>query len=100
LGLGKHGLPRVIHRGLLIRGNIGLTNQINHRLRWTPLSRPFFARNKLMPGGVFWGLSFGAASEAAPPFRPSNRRSGRIPAEPYPRFECFQCNTNILARKR
>jgi hypothetical protein len=23
-------------------------------LRWTPLSRPFFARNKLMSGGVFW----------------------------------------------
>jgi hypothetical protein len=28
------------------------------RLKWTPLSRPFFARNKLMPGGVL-GLSFG-----------------------------------------
>ena len=27
-------------------------------LKWTPLSRPFFARNKLMPGGVL-GLSFG-----------------------------------------
>ena len=27
-------------------------------VKWTPLSRPFFARNKLMPGGVL-GLSFG-----------------------------------------
>jgi hypothetical protein len=24
------------------------------QVRWTPLSRPFFARNKLMSGGVFW----------------------------------------------
>ena len=24
------------------------------RVKWTPLSRPFFARNKLMSGGVSW----------------------------------------------
>jgi hypothetical protein len=30
-----------------------------------------------------WLFFFGAAS-AAPPFRPLGRRSGRIPAEPYP----------------
>jgi hypothetical protein len=34
------------------------------------------------------------------PFRPLNRRSGRIPAEPYPPFKFLQCRTTILAPKR
>ncbi len=58
-------------------------------IKWTPLSRPFFVRNKLMTGGVFLRFLCGAANEAAPPFRPWNRRSGRIPAEPYPPFQCL-----------
>ena len=38
------------------------------------------------------------AMEGRPlPFRPLNRRSGRIPAEPYPPFKFLQCRTNILA---
>jgi hypothetical protein len=66
-------------------------------VKWTPWSRPFWARNKLMLGGVL-GLRLGAAMEARPlPFRPLNRRSGRIPAEPYPPFKSLQCRTDILA---
>jgi len=66
------------------------------------LSRPFFAFIKLMLDGVFgFEFEFGAADEAAPlPFRPLHRRSGRIPAEPYPPCKCLQCNTTILARMR
>jgi GTP1/Obg family GTP-binding protein len=41
------------------------------------------------------------AMEARPlPFRPLNRRSGRIPADPYPPFKCLHCRTAILARRR
>jgi hypothetical protein len=40
------------------------------RLKWTPLSRPFFARNKLMPGGVL-GLSFGGGYGSPPPAIPA-----------------------------
>jgi len=85
---------------LLAMTLIGIFTAIQWHVKWTPLSRPFFARNKLMPGGVL-GLSLGAAMEARPlPFRPLNRRSGRIPAEPYPPFKCLHCRTDILARKR
>ena len=51
-------------------------------LKWTPLSRPFSARNKLMFDGP--EFEFGAASHQGRPlpFRRSKRRSGRIPAEP------------------
>jgi hypothetical protein len=39
-------------------------------LKWTPLSRPFFAPNKLMPGGVL-GLSFGGGYGSPPPAIPA-----------------------------
>ena len=39
-------------------------------LKWTPLSRPFFARNKLIPGGVL-GLSFGGGYGSPPPAIPA-----------------------------
>ena len=39
-------------------------------LKWTPLSRPFFARNKLMPGGVL-GLSFWGGYGSPPPAIPA-----------------------------
>ena len=38
-----------------------------------------------------------------PPFRRLSRRSGRIPAEPYPSLKCLYCSrakTTILAGKR
>jgi hypothetical protein len=39
--------------------------------------------------------------EARPvPFRRLNRRSGRIPAEPYPPSKYLQSRTTILAPKR
>ena len=38
---------------------------VKNELWWTPLSRPFFARNKLMSGGVL-GLSFGGGSGSPP----------------------------------
>ena len=39
-------------------------------VKWTPLSRPFFARNKLMPDGVL-GLSFGGGDGSPPPAIPA-----------------------------
>src|ERR1700685_1748627 len=57
------------------------------RLRWTPLSRPFLVGNKLILGGS--EFEFGRPWRGSRPlsFRRSNRRSGRIPAEPYLPFE-------------
>jgi hypothetical protein len=72
---------------------------VPRELWWTPLSRSVLARNKLIADGVF-RVRFGAAGEAAPPFRRLIRRLGRIPAEPCPPFKCLQRKTNILARKR
>jgi hypothetical protein len=69
-------------------------------LKWTPLSRPFLALNKLMFDGVLV-LALGRPRQQPPfRFRRWNRRSGRIPAEPYPPFQFPQCRTSILARKR
>src|SRR3954447_19374240 len=52
------------------------------QVKWTPLSRPFWAGNKLLLEGVL-GLSLGRRVGRPWPFRPLHRRSGRIPAEPY-----------------
>ena len=69
-----------------------------------PMVKTIFTRNQRMPGGVLGlsaSVSLGPALEARPlPFRPLNRRSGRIPAEPYPPLNFLQCRTNILASKR
>ena len=43
---------------------------IRTAVKWTPLSRPFFARNKLMPDGVL-GLSFGGGDGSPPPAIPA-----------------------------
>jgi len=60
-------------------------------LKWTPLSRPFFARNKLMFGRVVvWVFGWPQHQDHPLPFRRSARRSGRIPAEPYPPSEYLQ----------
>jgi hypothetical protein len=43
----------------------GFLSKAYPELKWTPLSRPFFARNKLMLGGVL-GLSFGGGCGSPP----------------------------------
>jgi len=69
------------------------------QLKWTPLSRPFCARNKFMFDGL--NLSSGRHRHRSRPlpFRRSNRRSGRIPAEPCFPFECLQYKTSHSGRK-
>jgi TolB-like protein len=64
-------------------------------LKWTPLSRPNLAGNKLTSDGSE-SACFGAVAASQPPlpFRRSNRRSGRIPAEPYPPFEFLHCSAS------
>src|ERR1700686_4889238 len=68
-----------------------LSRRLEDRLRWTPLSRPFLVGNKLILGGS--EFEFGRPWHSSRPlsFRRSNRRSGRIPAEPYLPFEYLQC---------
>src|SRR5664280_2864964 len=53
------------HPALYQPGHIHRLVQLRQALKWTPLSRPSFARNKLMPGGVL-GLSFGGGYGSPP----------------------------------
>ncbi len=70
---------------------VALGNADGRYVKWTPLSRPFFARNKLMFGRVVvWVFGWPQHQDHPLPFRRSARRSGRIPAEPYPPSEYLQ----------
>jgi len=65
------------------------------RVKWTPLSRPNLARNKLTSDGsesVYCGRPQHRSRPL--PFRRPNRRSGRIPAEPYLPFGYLQCTAS------
>jgi hypothetical protein len=54
-----------------INGELDILNYLDGkpphslRVKWTPLSRPILARNKLMPGGVL-GLSVGGGDGSPP----------------------------------
>jgi hypothetical protein len=62
------------------------------QVKWTPLSRPFLALNNLSSAGS-WSLCWGDRRSRRPvPFRRWNRRSGRIPAEPYPPSSTLSVN--------
>src|ERR1039458_3933286 len=54
-----------------------------------PLSRPVFDRDKLRIGGSDFDPG---RPKPPPPFRRLSRRSGRIPAEPYPPLKCLYCS--------
>ena len=56
---------------------------------------PILARNKLTSDGSE-SVCFGATAASQPPFpfRRSERRPGRIPAEPCPPFEWLQCTAS------
>jgi hypothetical protein len=57
--------PGSCFRSFDIRAEVWNPHRLFDGLWWTPLSRPFFARNKLISGGVL-GLSFGGGF-ATPP---------------------------------
>ena len=86
------------------------------RGRWACLAKPFMpaaliaaAQQAAVPAvssllcklcSLVVGFAFGAAVKPPRLFRPLTRRSGRIPALPYPPFKCLQCKTAIPAVKR
>jgi len=64
-----------------------IRQELRGRLKWPPLSRPFLGLNKLRSTGSSSTCSGDRMGSRPLPFRHWNRRSGRIPALPYPPFQ-------------
>src|SRR5271157_1306397 len=64
------GVPPVMKFGKWVDAHVRFAAGAGVELKWTPLSRPFFARNKLMPDRVL-GLSFGGGDGSPPPAIPA-----------------------------
>jgi len=87
-------VPSIEINGLILKPTRSMTSSFPQEtgpLKWTPLSRPFLPRDKLILDGSVLSLERPRHRSRPLPFRRSNRRSGRIPAEPYLPFECLQC---------